>query len=787
MKNFKKIILKKKTYCRFGLQIIWGLAGVVVLTASGVQAEPVSGSSPWEIDADRIFRFTNPDVVVAEGNVVMTRKGEGFADAMLLPAQTEDDSVSTITGPKPLVIKGDWVRFDPVENVVTVRGNSSLDSEDEQIKASAVVLDLDDHTGTLTEASLYFPKRKLLLAGETVEKTGEMTYHLEDGWATKCEPRPDSSAPWSFGWQKASITAGGFAHFKHATFRVKDLPLVYTPYFAFSTNRERKTGLLLPEFSHSGRDGMGVLAPLFLNLSPSYDMTLYGGHLTNRGNQVGAELRYALDENSKATFALNYLQDRLDDSEDDYKQDGIYRTTKNRYWFRGKLDHDFGNNLLSKLDFDLVSDRDYLQEFQDGRIGYDESAKRFKKAFNRSFESETTTVRPNIAQLSKSWYDYSLNSELRTVNDPTDTASTSHLWSLPKVTFAGRLPVFEQNSARSWFAGVVTDVDMAWDSEYIYYWREDGVGSQRLDLHPKLISPLNLTPYLETTVSIGLRETLYLVDDNSQTKVGYDSGVLDRTMQDYNFTTSTIFMRDFGVKFQAFDQLTHMVRPKISYDYIPTNPHNQLPNLDATDRIAAKNLVTYEIRNDFDLFGRQSDGIESTRKFSFFNLSQSYDISEDRKTLTSAADNRRPLSAINFDMGVYPVEALQLSYKSDLDIYGRGFTKYEVQSRYSGIEDYNLGLEYRYEKDVAVNQLNANVLATLTDTLSLKGGVQHSFEIDKTTEASLGLFYKPECWALELLASTTPDDDYRFHIIFSLEGIGKVGGLSQTFGQGTSD
>ncbi len=774
------IVPGKKSYRKSALGVTTVLCGLVLSAALPVWAEPVSDSSPWEINADRVFRFSNPDSIVAEGNVVMIRKNSTFAGSSSWPEQAGDSVAPYSPVAKSETIKGDWVRFDPVENMVKVRGNVSLDSEDEQIKAEAAVLDLDDHTGTLSKATLYFPQREMLLAGETVEKTGELTYHFEDGWATKCETLEGSAPPWSFAWKKADLTAGGFAHFRHVTFRVKDYPLAYSPYFSFPTNQERKTGLLLPELSHSGRDGVGVVVPLFLDLSPSYDLTLYGGNLSQRGNFAGAEFRYVLDEGSKGSFALNYLRDRLDDSEDDFKDDGLYRATKNRYWFRGKIDHDFDDNLGAKLDLDLVSDRDYLQEYQDGRLGFEESEKRFVDIFKRGFDSETTIVRTNVAQMSKLWTDTSLNAELRTVNDPTDTASTSHLWSLPKVIYAGRLPVFGSHSNAEGMANPLSDMDLAWNSEYIYYWREDGVGSQRLDMHPRLVAPLRLTPYLETTVSAGLRETLYHVDDNGAVQSGYDSGILDRTMQDYNITTSTIFMRDFGVALQGFSQLTHMVRPEVSYDYIPSiGSQDEYPNLDSVDRIVAKNLITYTLRNDFDL-SRFLDGTESSRKYAFVNISQSYNLIEDRKTITVAGETRHPLSVINFDTGIHPFEGFSFLYKSDLDTYGRGFTKYSLRSVYSELEKYNLGLEYRYEKDAVINQLNGDLFVSLSDQVVFTGDVLYSFETDKTTEASLGIFYSPECWSLEFLVTMSPDDDYRFSLIFSLEGIGKVLGVDQT-------
>ena len=756
------------------------MTSVALMSATGLQAEGLSGGSPWQISADRISRFTNPEFVVAEGSVVLTRVTADFANSGSLSGEKTTGFPPPSKATKSTLIKGDWVRFDPMSQIVNIKGNVSLDSEDEKITAESAVFDLDDHTGTLSKATLYFPKRELLLAGETVEKTGELVYHLVNGWASKCGPQGDSSPPWSFGWQEANINYGGFVYFKHITFRVKDVPLLYSPLFAFSSNKKRKTGLLRPEISQSSRDGVGVLQPLFLDLSPSSDLTFHGGYLSERGLQAGAELRYVLSNDSKGTFAVNYLHDDLDDSQDDFKNDGLIRTTENRYWLRGKVNHKLGHEILAKLDLDLVSDQDYLQEFNDGLIGFTASQESFTESFNRGFNSETTLVRTNVGQLTRSWLDTSLNGELKIFNDPSEISSNSHLWSLPRVIGGGRLPLFRQLGLKGGAGRFMRDTDLSWDSEYIYYWRKDGVGAQRLDLRPRLVAPLRFIPYLETAVSAGVRETFYNVDDNSPVPVGFDSGIMTRTLQEYEITASTVFLRKFSGHWGDFKQLSHMVRPRVFYDYIPTKDQSQFPDLDAADQIEAKNLLTYEIANDFDLLGIQSNGLEKTRKFAYLTISQSYDFEENSRILLGSTDSRQPFSAVNFDVRFYPIDGLSIASDSFLDVYGRGFIKYEILGNYFALAGYDFGLEYRYDKDHAVDQLNANFQLGLSDHMRMKGNFLHSFEIGETSAASLGIIYNPGCWSVEFLAASSLGDEYRFSAMFSLAGIGGVFNLNQT-------
>lgn len=760
----------------FAMSCLFGLLGMVADAATLAPA-----LTPWQVTADKVSRFVDPPSIIAEGNVVLIREGVSSVGQIDRVSNVESGAAGTV---KPLTISGDWIRLDPDANLIKVRGNFVLDSEDEHVTADHADLDMDRQTGRLQRATIYFPKRSLYLAGEEVEKTGDLTYHLENGWITKCDPEQGKTPPWQFNWKRADISQEGFAHFRHATFRVKDTPLVYTPYFAFPTYTKRKTGLLFPELSGSTRDGAGVLAPLFIDISPSQDVTLYAGELSDRGPVSAVEYRYVRDQQSKGTIAVNYLNDRVTDSvNDDFKSDGILRTQHNRYWLRGKADHDFGKSVTGKLDVDVVSDSDYLQEYTDGIIGYTEGNRIFADHFGRGLAAKTTQSRSNVAQLNKLWPAMTLTGEVRGINDPTSTSSTSHPWSLPSVAFAGSRPLLsgrstEQHGLRS----LLADTDLTWDTGYVYYWREDGVGEQRLDLHPVLKTPLPISPYLETTAGIGFRQTMYRVDDNGVTSSGYSEGVLSRTLSDASLATSTIFMRDFTLGGSHLQRLTHMVRPELGYAYLPSEDQEELPSVDSEDRIDAQNLITYGIRNDFDVLGRD----DTVWKFGYASLSQAYDLHEERRDLLLDQD-RRPFTNVVFDSWVQPIPKLRVLYQTAWDVYEDESAYYRTGVSYANQRDDKLLLAYRYNGPNDINQLNLNMGVRLARTLKAEAIVNHSLETSETTDSSLRLIYEPECWGVALQATTTPDESYRFTLLFSLEGVGNILGFSQALSSSLTD
>ena len=111
----------------------------------------------------------------------------------------------------------------------------------------------------------------VFVAAEGVAKV--ITCRLQDGQ----EP------PWSFGAADTKITDGGYAVMKHAVFRVKGIPVFYSPYMILPAKHERQTGFLFPAWYMSDRDGFGLETPFFVNLSPTADITLYPRYFSKRG------------------------------------------------------------------------------------------------------------------------------------------------------------------------------------------------------------------------------------------------------------------------------------------------------------------------------------------------------------------------------------------------------------------------------------------------------------------------------------------------------------------------
>ncbi|MGO4611997.1 LPS-assembly protein LptD, partial [Variovorax sp. 2RAF20] len=68
-------------------------------------------------------------------------------------------------------------------------------------------------------------------------------------------------------------TAEGMGVARNATIRIGKVPVMYVPWFMFPVDERRRTGLLYPQISLSGRNGFDWKQPIYLTLAPNYDAT----------------------------------------------------------------------------------------------------------------------------------------------------------------------------------------------------------------------------------------------------------------------------------------------------------------------------------------------------------------------------------------------------------------------------------------------------------------------------------------------------------------------------------
>jgi len=747
---------------------------LLILTSFTQQsrAEKLS-TEEWNISADKVINYDNPQSVVAKGNVILEKKERkptlsqqekaGISSwAGLLEEKTESPEIKADEVVNKAVavfqttatIKADWIVYDVELKSIKAKGNVQVITADDQLHASEATIKLTDGTGRFTDATIIRKKHSLHLEGKTIEKTGFDTYKISDGWVITCKIKDGEVPPWSFSSSEVNIHPGGYASLKHAKLNIRNIPVFYTPYLVVPVKNTRQTGFLFPEISSSKNGGFGFNLPFFWNISESMDATFYPDFFANRGFMPGAEFRYVEEANDKGVFAANYLDDNLSDpSETDYYQDtGFTHTNSDRYWIRGKADHIFGNDWHSRLDVDVVSDQDYLTEFKSGSTGFRKNQAEYLSTFGRGFQTETDTLRKNTFKILRSWNGIAVEANLLAINeaesDPRDV--NTPLWELPSVFFTGAIPVGESNFT------------FDWNADYVNYWREDGIGGNRVDLRPSIAAPIPLGPYLESRAELGVRDTFYAIQNYGDAEWDKDD-TQNRFLTEFETEVATTLERDFFSSNETLRSAVHQVRPFIKYGYVQDVDQKDLPFFDDIDQIDERNAISYGIDNFINTFTYGKSNLERLREYAYLKIDQYYDLRD------QASD--KPFSDIYTQLGWRPARRANFSYKSYYDVYDNDFTSHILESAYTNSRGDYFSVDYSYQPDEDIKQINAEIRARIFDRWIAGGSVKHSIEFDQTDEATVSLTYQALCWSVKFSTEYTPADT-TFLLLFNLANIG---------------
>jgi LPS-assembly protein len=746
---------------------------ILFLCGFSCQAHAEKASTEeWNISADKIVRTEKPASIVAEGNVILIKQeklpprksaaeirsslwSELLEEPVDLPEAAAED-IEQAAVPEyqtTTTIMADWMSYDIDLESIRAKGNVQIHTKDQQLYAREGTINLDKETGSFTDATVLHRENSLHLEGHKIEKTGPDTYRINDGWVITCKLESGETPPWSFSSSETNVRQDGFAVLKHARFNIRNVPIFYSPYLLVPVKNTRQTGFLFPEFSSSKNSGFGINVPFFLNISESTDATFFPEYFYNRGFMPGVEFRYVSSASDKGMITGSYLDDKLSDpSETDYYEDtGYTHDNSDRYWIRGKADHSFGD-WITRLDLDIVSDQDYLREFDSGVTGFENTHNRYLDVFGRGFQNETETLRENSLTSLRSWNGIYLQGTLLAINeaDTNATSTDTPLWKLPSIDFSGVVPIAE------------TYFSFDWDTNYVNYWREDGIGGHRFDLNPSVSSPIPLGPYLESRAELSLRDTFYIVETYGD-EVWENDDIQNRLYPEFEIELATTLQKDFFSESSEFRTSAHQVRPYVKYGYLPDVDQDDLPQLDDIDSIENKHLVTYGIDNYLNRFINSGGLSENFITFAELKIEQSYDLRGD--------SSDEPFSDIFSELKWNPLSGTYLSYKNYYDVYENTFNRHIFEGRLTNTRGDYISLDYSFNEAADIEQINAYFLARILNNWSVGGTLEHSISQDETIEARGSLIYHADCWSVKFETRYTPEDT-SFLVVFSLANIG---------------
>ncbi|WP_333803474.1 LPS-assembly protein LptD [Sulfurospirillum sp.] len=180
---------------------------------------------------------------------------------------------------------------------------------------------------------------------------------------------------------KIAFTSGEFdkenkwMHLYNPVFYAGDMPVMYLPYFSFTTDKTRRTGLLKPEFGMGSKEGFYYMQPIYFAPDINWDLELKPQIRTSRGEGMHGTYRFVDSAYSSGAITTGYFSEHKQYAEDE--------NLKNDSHYGLKVTYDRSTLLSSKYDtledglwFDInyLNDIDYYNTMSKDTSSYDKLA-----------------------------------------------------------------------------------------------------------------------------------------------------------------------------------------------------------------------------------------------------------------------------------------------------------------------------------------------------------------------------------------------------------------------------
>ncbi|MDX9665568.1 LPS-assembly protein LptD [Pseudomonas sp. P5_152] len=311
-------------------------------------------------------------------------------------------------------VEADEASLYQAENRGELNGNVRVRDNGALIVGDHADVQLDTGEAKVDNAEYVLHKSRVRGNALYAKRAENAIIRLKDGTYTTCEP---NSNAWQLKGNNITLNpATGFGTATNVTLRVKDIPVLYTPYIYFPIDDRRQSGFLPPTIGSGSDTGMLLVTPYYFNLAPNYDATLYPRYMSKRGMLLEGEARY-LTKSSEGQFGAAYL----DDEEDERKLQSDYEKTRYMYnWqHKGGLD----SRVFTEVDYTKISDPYYFQDLQTDQLGVKSVSDFVNQQGAVSYRGDTYTARINAQAY-----------ELASVSNLTPYDR------LPQITFNGFLP-----------------------------------------------------------------------------------------------------------------------------------------------------------------------------------------------------------------------------------------------------------------------------------------------------------------------------------------------------------
>ena len=150
----------------------------------------------------------------------------------------------------------------------------------------------------------------------------------------------------------------------NARLYVDDIPVFYSPYFGYSLDKTRKTGLLMPSVGYSSDEGIYYEQAIYIAEQNWWDLELRPQIRTNRGSGIYETFRFVESQSAKGEFSAGYFKEKESYSQENQLVNNEHYGFSLKYENNNFLNEWFGTDFRGQsgiyADGSYMNDVDYI-------------------------------------------------------------------------------------------------------------------------------------------------------------------------------------------------------------------------------------------------------------------------------------------------------------------------------------------------------------------------------------------------------------------------------------------
>jgi LPS-assembly protein len=679
-------------------------------------------SLPFEITARKIETFNNFKTIIASGDVIINN------GQILIWAQEVKYEVDT-----EYAILIDFKIFDKVNHLIAYGDKGFLDVRNGELWADKIFI--------------YLKKQGVRIKAWGFHKNALNEYTAKKALVTTCQlncEKDRCSPPWSIVFHNFVLTAKGITTGDSTEIRIKKIPIFYLPKFVYlpkvnvPVSPVRKTGFLTPHIVHGSRLGFGFQLPFFWALTDQLDFTAAPLYFTKRGTLLDLENEFKFTEDIQGLLKFRYLKDK------EITQYTSEEAKREKWWFVGKIDFLRRENIDAHLDWDIVSEKDFLQEFDVGDGSYSHARDLFLNRFNRDIEDKGQEYR-----ISKFWIQYHKNS----LYIKMESNYLDYHGSLDKDEILQPFLSFKLNFLPfKSFNSLITNFSLS----YFYNYRKEGYYGHKVNSKMEVSYPFKFLIFFNEG------SFRYIFDYyNLDEKENFENSSITRNFYELEFSSSTLLFKHY-----KFLSSLHILKPYVTFFYRSKPEETNIPHFTYEDLINEKSKTL-----EYGLW--QFFSTPAHKNFLIIKTYQQYDFTKAENS-TTATSNEGALSDLYFQILINYSSHLRIRYDTSYNFSEERFKKHSLTV---GIKNFLLdSINLTYQDDPVWNsrQLTLDVGNKFFNKFFAKFYISRNLINKETTEMGFEGIYSYDCYSFGLGVSTTPKDTM-FWFRIELKGLGGYG------------